>query len=175
MLLIILIEIIYITIYDTGNFNKYSGRVFGNIELQHEYYRFILYGKNQGQKSAGKWGLDVTYDNDILTVTKFACVVDDLTLNEDTFNGHEQATTLYYNADAEIVNTDADAAVIVKRDDTSTTGSYTVTVKSTLSSSLIIDGVTAEVTDINNTGTMYKVKNGPTPNPTTVTKSCFTT
>ncbi|MBQ7497458.1 MAG: hypothetical protein IJU00_06455, partial [Selenomonas sp.] len=53
------------------------------------------------------------------------------------------------------------AAVIVERDDTFTTDEYTVTVKSKLSSPLIIDGVTAAVTD-SDPGTEYQVKDGPT-------------
>ena len=89
-------------------------------------------------------------------------------LDKDTFSGHTDVTALYYDADGKNIteNTDS-AAVIVERDDTSITDDYKVTVKSKLSSPLIIDGVRAEVTDTNSTdtnstGTVYQVKNGPT-------------
>ena len=106
--------------------------------------------------SAGKWELEGIYN-----AIDYFEPAGAVRLNDKMFSEHTDATILYYNVAGEITGQEADAAVIVKRKDSSTTNSYTVTVNSQLSTSLItIEGVAAEVTD--SKGTEYRIKNGPT-------------
>lgn len=128
----------------------------------------VLTGTGSKYPSSGKqteFTFKITDGTDSFTDTFIPAP---LTLDPSTFDVNERATTLYYDADGKNIteNTDS-AAVIVERDDASIKDDYKVTVKSKLSSPLIIDGVRAEVTDNNSTDnnstdTVYQVKNGPT-------------
>ena len=150
-----------------GKTSRYSGLVSGNIKLQDDPTCFCINGLPIDITSKGEWKLEASVNEDGVTVNTLVLVVDGLTLNENTFSNYDEDTNLSYDKDGKITQDTEKTAVTVTRKDIETKDSYTVTVNDTLSVPLIIDGVTATVTDKipgtdSSTGTEYQVKDGPT-------------
>ncbi|WP_217634599.1 hypothetical protein [Selenomonas sp. KH1T6] len=102
----------------------------------------------------GKFTFKIVADQDM--------PVSNVTLDSNTFDGHDNDLTLYYSAEGEILTENTEnSAVTVTRKAASTKDDYTVTVNSRTALPIVIDGVAATVSDSNSTGTEYNV-NGVT-------------